>query len=193
MESKHKALDAELQLLTLTRGKTDAVVQKGSNEKIARHREALRKIVANIEDLKLDIEKGKLAAAESIEDVKAWGEKIEQTIDEVDLQVGDLTRYLKDLGAKAENQKLEEEEAILAKKREDELLSGTGIRQISHTGIITLGSFNGPLLASFDYRFSQHTRVSRYLTQKLNTLIIFQVSQSCKSRVQCSNRSSFTY
>ena len=121
MESKHKALDAELQLLILTRGKTDAVVQKGSNEKIARHREALRKIVANIEDLKLDIEKGKLEAAESIEDVKAWGAKIEQTIDEVDLQVGDLTRYLKDLGTKEENQKLEEEEAILAKKREDEL------------------------------------------------------------------------
>ena len=68
MEPKVKALDAEIQLLALTRGKTDAVVKKGSNEKIARHREALRKIVA-----KLDIEKGKLEAAESIEDVKAWG------------------------------------------------------------------------------------------------------------------------
>ena len=77
--------------------------------------------MANIEDLILDIEKGKLEAAESIEDVTAWGAKIEQTIDEVDLQVGDLTRYLKDLGTKEENQKLEEEEAILAKKREDEL------------------------------------------------------------------------
>ena len=76
--------------------------------------------MANIEDLKLDIEKGKLEAAESIEDVKAWGAKIEQTIDEVDLQVGDLTCYLKDLETKEENQK-QEEEAILAKKREDEL------------------------------------------------------------------------
>ena len=73
MEAKLKALDAELQLLALTRGKTDTVVEKGSNDKIARHREAWRKIVANIEDLKLDIEKGKLEAAESIEDVKAWG------------------------------------------------------------------------------------------------------------------------
>ena len=121
MESKHKALDAELQLLTLTCGKTDAVVKKGSNDKIVRHREALRKIVANMEDIKLDIEKGKLEAAESIEDVKAWGATIEQTIDEVDLQIGDLTRYLEDLGTKEKNQKLEEEEAILAKKREDEL------------------------------------------------------------------------
>ena len=51
---------------------------KGSKDKIARHRGALRKIVANIEDLKLDIEKGKLEAAESIEDVKAWGATVEQ-------------------------------------------------------------------------------------------------------------------
>ena len=73
MELKFKALDAELQLSALTRGKTDDVVIKGGNEKIARHREALRKIVANIEDLKLDVEKRKLEAAENVEDVKAWG------------------------------------------------------------------------------------------------------------------------
>lgn len=121
MESKLKALDAELQLLALTRGKTDTVVEKGNNDKIARHREALRKIVANVEDLKMDIEKGKLEAAESIEDVKAWGASIEKTIDEVDLQVADLTRYLEEIGTKEKTQKLEEEEAILAKKREDEL------------------------------------------------------------------------
>ena len=87
MEPELKALDTELLLLALTRGKTDAVVEKGNNDKIARHREALTKIVANVEDLKMDIEKGKLEAAESIEDVKAWGASIEKTIDEVDLQV----------------------------------------------------------------------------------------------------------
>ena len=78
MEPKLKALDAELQLLALMRGKTDTVVEKGNNDKITRHREALRKIVANVEDLKMDIEKGKLEAAESIEDVKAWGASIEK-------------------------------------------------------------------------------------------------------------------
>ena len=121
MEVKLKALDAELQLLALTRGKTDTVVEKGSNDKIARHRKALRKIVANIEDLKLDIKKGKLEAAESIEDVKAWGATIEETIDEIDLQVADLTRCLEEVETKEKNQKREEEEAILAKKREEEL------------------------------------------------------------------------
>ena len=116
MEAKLKALDAELQLLALTRGKTDTVVENGSNDKITRHREALRKIVANIEDLKLDIEKGKLEAAEGIEEVKAWGTTIEQTIDEVDLQVADLTRCLEEVETKEKNQKREEEEAVLAKK-----------------------------------------------------------------------------
>ena len=73
--------------------------------------------MANIEDLKLDIEKGKLEAAESIEDVKAWGATIEQTIDEIDLQVADLTRCLEEVETKEKNQKREEEEAILAKKQ----------------------------------------------------------------------------
>ena len=121
MEPKLKAVDAEVQLLALTRGKTDTVVEKGNNDKIARHREALRKIVANVEDLKMDIEKGMLEAAESIEDVKAWGASIEKTIDEVDSQVAGLTRYLEDIGTKEKTQKLEEKEAILAKRREDEL------------------------------------------------------------------------
>lgn len=51
----------------------------------------------------------------------AWGATIEQTIDEVDLQVADLTRCLEEVETKEKNQKREEEEAILAKKREDEL------------------------------------------------------------------------
>ena len=121
MEAKLKALDVELQLLALTRSKTDTVVEKGSSEKIARHREALRKVVVNIENLKLDIEKGKLEAAESIKEVKAWGATIEQTIDEVDLQVADLTRCLEEVETKEKNQKRGEEEAILAKRREKEL------------------------------------------------------------------------
>ena len=79
------------------------------------------------------------------------------------------------------------------KLRKKDVLSGTGIRQISHTGIVTLDSFNVPLLASFDTDFSQHSRVSRYLTQNYTHWSYFRVSQSCKSGVQCSNRSSFTY
>ena len=77
--------------------------------------------MANIEDLKLGIEKGKLEAAESIEDVKEWEAIIEQTLDEVDSQVTELTRYLGEVGTKEIKKKREEEKAFLAKKREDKL------------------------------------------------------------------------
>ena len=77
--------------------------------------------MVNIDDLRLEIEKGKLEAAESIDDVKTWGATIEKTIDEADLQVVDLTCFLEEVGTKVENKKHEEEESFLAKKREDEL------------------------------------------------------------------------
>lgn len=53
--------------------------------------------------------------------MKEWGKAIDETIDEVDMEVGDLTRVLEEAGAKELSKKREEEEAFLAKKREDEL------------------------------------------------------------------------
>ena len=114
-------LEAQLQLLKLTRGKTKSVVEKGTIEKITRHKETLGKILAAIEDLKLDTEKGKLEAGQSIDEVEEWEKTIEQTIDDVDKEVEDLNRHLEEAGAKAINKKREEEEALLAKRREDEL------------------------------------------------------------------------
>lgn len=76
--------------------------------------------MATIEDVKLEIEKGKLGAGENL-DVKEWGKAIDETIDEVDMEVGDLTRVLEEAGAKELSKKREEEEAFLAKKHEDEL------------------------------------------------------------------------
>ena len=43
---------------------------------------------------------------------------IEQTIDDVDKEVEDLNRHLEEAGAKAINEKREEEEALLAKRRD---------------------------------------------------------------------------
>ena len=77
--------------------------------------------MAAIEDLKLDIEKGKLEAGKSIDEVEEWGKIIEQTIDDVDKEVEDLNRHLQEAGAKAINKKREEEEALLAKRRDDAL------------------------------------------------------------------------
>ena len=108
-------LEAELQLLKLTRGKTKSVVDKGSIEKITRHKETLGKIVAAIEDLKLDTEKGKLEAGQSIDEVEEWGKFIEQTIDDVDKEVEDLNRHLEEAGAKAINKKGKKKRLYLPK------------------------------------------------------------------------------
>ena len=90
MEEKQKKLETELQLLALTRSKTAAIVDKGNLDKILRHKEALKKIVNAIEDLKVDIEKAKLEAGEIIENVEKWGATIEQCINEADLEISDL-------------------------------------------------------------------------------------------------------
>ena len=80
-------------------------MEKGNIEKITRHKETLGKIVASIEDLKLDIEKGKLEAWKSIDEVDEWGKIIEQTIDDVDKEVEDLNRHLEEAGGKSNKQK----------------------------------------------------------------------------------------
>ena len=121
MEEKQKKLETELQLLALTRSKTAATVGKGNVEKILRHKETLRKIVKAVEDIKVDIEKAKLEAGESIDDVEKWGTTIEQHVDEADVEISDLTRNLEDAAARAEDFKREKQETLLARQREQEL------------------------------------------------------------------------
>jgi hypothetical protein len=45
-------IDTERQLLKLTRSKTKAILEKGNLDKIIRHKEALGKIVKELEELK---------------------------------------------------------------------------------------------------------------------------------------------
>ena len=61
-------------LLKLTRSKTKAILDKGNLDKIARHKEALGKIIKGIEELKIQSEKEKLQDGTSIEDVQKWGD-----------------------------------------------------------------------------------------------------------------------
>ena len=61
-----------------------------------------------MKDLRLEIEKGRLEAGEGIKVVKQWGATIEETIDEVDIKVADLTCHLKEAETKEQNKKQEE-------------------------------------------------------------------------------------
>ena len=121
MEEISAKLKKESQLLQLTRGKTKAVVEKGNLEKILRHKEALGKVVSSLEELKLQAEKAKLAAGESVEDVEKWGAEIEQKVDEADDDIVYLGRCLEEAATRAENEKREKDNILLARQREEEL------------------------------------------------------------------------
>ncbi len=71
-------LKGKIQLLTLTINKTKGIVDKGIPEKIERHKDALSKVVASIEESKREVEQSKLEKGESLVDVEAWGREIEQ-------------------------------------------------------------------------------------------------------------------
>ncbi len=82
-------LKGKIQLLTLTvnkQNKTKGIFDKGIPEKIERHKDALTKVVASIEESKREVEQSKLEKGESLVDVEAWGPEIEQKIDEAILK-----------------------------------------------------------------------------------------------------------
>ena len=119
MEVLNGKLKTELQLLQLTKSKTQGIVDKGNVDKILRHK-GLAKIIVSVEELKMQIQKAKLEADESVEDVQKWGEELETHIDEADEQIAHLGRCLSE-AAKREELVKREEEVLLARKREEEL------------------------------------------------------------------------
>jgi hypothetical protein len=121
MAENSENLNTERQLLKLTRSKTKAILEKGNLYKIARHKEALEKIIKGVEELKIQTEKEQLQDGTSIEDVQKWEAEIEGEIDEADNEIAHLNQYLEEAEARAENEKREMERHLLNRKREEEL------------------------------------------------------------------------
>ena len=66
-------LEAKLQLLELSQGKTESIVSTGITEKIRRHKEALQSIVNSAEEIKREVEQARLEVGEALDKVKEWG------------------------------------------------------------------------------------------------------------------------
>ena len=66
-------LEAKLQLLELSQGKTESIVSTGITEKIRRHKEALQSIVISAEEIKREVEQARLEVGEALDKVKEWG------------------------------------------------------------------------------------------------------------------------
>ena len=121
MQKMEAKLSAKLQLLEVTRGKTKDVAVSDNLEKIRRHKEALQTIVAGFEELKRDIEQGKLEKGETVDEVKEWGEETEGKIDIVDNDIKFLEARLKEIITHSENEECETKEYHLAREREEQL------------------------------------------------------------------------
>ena len=134
-------IDTERQLLKLTRSKTKAILEKGNLDKIIRHKEALGKIVKELEELKIQGEKDKLQDGEAIEDVQKWGVDIEGEIDETDCEISHLNQYLTETEARTENEKREKEKILLQQQRDEELyFEKCKLEQMASLGSVSVKS-----------------------------------------------------
>ena len=129
-------IDTERELLKLTRSKTKAILEKGNLDKIIRHKEALGKIVKELEELKIQGEKDKLQDGEAIEDVQKWGVDIEGEIDETDCEISHLNQYLTEAEARTKTTTL-----LLKQQRDEELyFEKCKLEQMASLGSVSVKS-----------------------------------------------------
>ena len=106
MVALNKKLDAKLQLLKLTRHKTEGVVDTTNVETIRLHKQALQAIVQGIDEVKREEEQAKLEDEESLEKVGEWGRGIAEQIDAADNEIKLLDTCVKGMIAEMKENQL---------------------------------------------------------------------------------------
>ena len=99
MDKLEKDLTGKLKLLKFTFEKISEIVSKANIVAIERQREALIKITANIEEVKLQILEGKFERGDSDETVTNWSKNVEKQVENVDAEVEKLQKYLGEMKA----------------------------------------------------------------------------------------------
>ena len=94
MDKLEKDLTGKLKLLKFTFDKTSDIVSKANIVAIERQREALVKITASIDEIKLQILEKKFERGDNEETITDWSKSIENEVEEVDGEVEKLQRYL---------------------------------------------------------------------------------------------------
>ena len=111
MDKLEKDLTGKLKLLKFTFEKTSEIVSKANIVAIERQREALIKITANIEEVKLQILEGKFERGDSDETVTNWSKNVEEQVENVDAEVEKLQKYLDEMKANEASKAKEAERA----------------------------------------------------------------------------------
>ena len=87
MDKLEKDLTGKLKLLKFTFDKTSDIVSKANIVAIERQREALVKITASIDEIKLQILEKKFERGDNEETITDWSKSIEKEVEEVDGEV----------------------------------------------------------------------------------------------------------
>ena len=77
MEKLLSDLNAQLQVLEFTTGKSEAIVTKGDLEGVERHLNTLISATKRVEECKVQEEQAKIANGESFEEVAEWSHGVE--------------------------------------------------------------------------------------------------------------------
>ena len=116
-----KSVTKKLQLLQLTRNKTETVIGKGNVQGIMRHKQALMDIVGEADSLKREVEQAKLSNDESAEDVAKWALEIEEQIEAVDDEINNISKHLAEIEQNEEREHAQKEEEKTARERDEQL------------------------------------------------------------------------
>ena len=94
LDKAQQALDAKLKHIAITREKTERILSSNNEQRIERHRDALKDLVSAADSSKRKVEGLKIANGDEIEGITAWGEKIENTIGEADIDLDMLQTWI---------------------------------------------------------------------------------------------------
>ena len=110
LDEAQQALETKLKHIAITREKTEKILSSNNEQRIERHRDALKDLVNAADSSKRTVEGLKIANGEDIESITEWGEKIENTIGQADIELDTLQKWI-----------IKTKEHTTAKSRKDQL------------------------------------------------------------------------
>ena len=94
MEALLKAINTKVKLLEIKTSKSKDVIEKGKVERIERHRDNLKILSKEVNELKIKIEQEKLLKDENVDDVSKWSEEIESKLEMIDTDIVHVGKYI---------------------------------------------------------------------------------------------------
>ena len=102
-EDKIKAVGTKVAMLEFKDKETGSAITKGPLLQLERQRKILEKKLAEVHNLKLEIQEAKLECGEEAEEVKAWSKEIEAKLVKFEQSVNNVEKITKEIKRKEMN------------------------------------------------------------------------------------------